>query len=227
MPRKRLTRTESREKTRQRLLDAAAISIARKGLASTSVEEIAAQAGYTRGAFYSNFRSKNDLFVELLQLDHQNTQENLRKLLKTHCSGDHLHTQLASLHAQYYPDGDHYILWAEARLHALRDMEFRQCVNVLYLEKLDLIACIVDRLCTCPDMQLPSFHADQALALIALMDGDRYFNMTMPDGFSSILLSAILSIDGPRGPIEARASKHGPDWASTAVELQDTDQSIG
>ena len=42
MPRKRLTREESREQTRMRLLDAAALSIAKQGLAATSVEDIAA-----------------------------------------------------------------------------------------------------------------------------------------------------------------------------------------
>jgi hypothetical protein len=44
MPRKRLTREKAREQTRRRLLDAAALSIARKGLAATSVEDIVTQA---------------------------------------------------------------------------------------------------------------------------------------------------------------------------------------
>ena len=38
----------------------------RRGLQGSSVEEIAAEAGYTKGAFYSNFKSKDELFVELL-----------------------------------------------------------------------------------------------------------------------------------------------------------------
>ena len=38
-----------------------------RGFAGTSVEAIAAEAGYTRGAFYSNFGSKEELFAELLQ----------------------------------------------------------------------------------------------------------------------------------------------------------------
>ena len=81
MPRKRLTREESREQTRLRLLDAAAVAIAKKGLAATSVEDIAEHAGYTRGAFYSNFKSKTDLFIELLRIDQQTMQADLQKLL--------------------------------------------------------------------------------------------------------------------------------------------------
>jgi AcrR family transcriptional regulator len=51
MIRKRLSREDSREQTLQRLLDAAEKLIARKGLDAASVEDIAAAAGYSRGAF--------------------------------------------------------------------------------------------------------------------------------------------------------------------------------
>src|SRR6187549_3687736 len=63
---KRLTRKEKQAETRQRLLEAAERVFLRRGLRGSSVEEIAAEAGFTRGAFYSNFRSKDQLFVELL-----------------------------------------------------------------------------------------------------------------------------------------------------------------
>lgn len=57
--------TRSRENTRARLLDAAAQVFAEVGLGETSVEAICERAGFTRGAFYSNFESKDQLFVEL------------------------------------------------------------------------------------------------------------------------------------------------------------------
>ncbi len=63
---KRLTRKEKQAETRRRLLDAAERVFLRRGLQGSSVEEIAAEAGYTRGAFYSNFKGKDELFVELL-----------------------------------------------------------------------------------------------------------------------------------------------------------------
>jgi AcrR family transcriptional regulator len=64
---KLLTRKEKQAETRQKLLDAAERVFLRRGLQGSSVEEIAAEAGFTRGAFYSNFKSKDELFVELLQ----------------------------------------------------------------------------------------------------------------------------------------------------------------
>ncbi|WP_454789987.1 TetR/AcrR family transcriptional regulator [Mycolicibacterium lutetiense] len=62
----RLTRAETRARTRAALLDAAARTCARKGYAAASVDEIAAAAGYSVGAVYSNFSSKEQLFSELM-----------------------------------------------------------------------------------------------------------------------------------------------------------------
>ena len=67
MPSKRLTREESRARTRELLLDAAAALFAERGVNGTSVEQIAERAGFTRGAFYGNFADKHDLVRELLQ----------------------------------------------------------------------------------------------------------------------------------------------------------------
>lgn len=54
-----------REATRQKLLDAAAQVFAEVGMDAASVEAVCERAGFTRGAFYSNFESKDELFLEL------------------------------------------------------------------------------------------------------------------------------------------------------------------
>jgi AcrR family transcriptional regulator len=63
---RRLTRAETKARTRALLLDAAARTFARKGYAGASVEEIAEAAGFSIGALYSNFGGKEQLFIELL-----------------------------------------------------------------------------------------------------------------------------------------------------------------
>src|SRR3569833_757101 len=50
------------EKTRQRLLDAAEKIFLAKGIAESTLDEIARQAGMTRGAVYWHFENKYDLF---------------------------------------------------------------------------------------------------------------------------------------------------------------------
>ena len=63
----RLSRVEQREQTQQRLLDAAEAAFAAQGIAATPIEEIAEGAGFSRGAFYSNFADKDALVTALLE----------------------------------------------------------------------------------------------------------------------------------------------------------------
>jgi len=58
-----MTRDERRAATRADLLEAAARVFAQRGLKGASVDDVAAEAGYTSGAVYSNFRNKDELFV--------------------------------------------------------------------------------------------------------------------------------------------------------------------
>lgn len=63
---KRLTRDEAKARTRERLLESASRVFGARGFAGASVEEIAEGAGYSIGALYSNFDSKEQLFLELM-----------------------------------------------------------------------------------------------------------------------------------------------------------------
>jgi AcrR family transcriptional regulator len=62
----RLTRKQKQAATRRLLMAAAAKVCAKRGLQQTSIDEVAEEAGYTKGAFYSNFASKEELFLAML-----------------------------------------------------------------------------------------------------------------------------------------------------------------
>lgn len=64
--RKRLTREESKAITRESVLGAAAQVFARRGFHGASMEDVAETAGFSKGAIYSNFAGKEDLFLALL-----------------------------------------------------------------------------------------------------------------------------------------------------------------
>lgn len=63
----RLTREESRALTREKLLASAREVVAREGYEGASVDRIAEEAGFSKGAFYSNFTSKEEIILELLE----------------------------------------------------------------------------------------------------------------------------------------------------------------
>jgi AcrR family transcriptional regulator len=62
-----LTREESRARTRAKLIESAHEVVAREGYENASIDLIAENAGYSKGAFYSNFESKEAIFLELLE----------------------------------------------------------------------------------------------------------------------------------------------------------------
>jgi AcrR family transcriptional regulator len=65
MPR-RLSRKEKQAHTRSCLMKSAAKVFARRGLQHASIDEVAEDAGFTKGAFYANFKSKEELFLAML-----------------------------------------------------------------------------------------------------------------------------------------------------------------
>jgi AcrR family transcriptional regulator len=64
--RERLSRQDRKERTRADLVAAAREVFLRRGFHGASLEEISEQAGYTKGAVYSNFAGKNELFLAVL-----------------------------------------------------------------------------------------------------------------------------------------------------------------
>ena len=62
----RLTRAESQARTREHVLDTAHELFLRDGFTATSIERVAEAAGYSKGAVYSNFATKNELCLAVL-----------------------------------------------------------------------------------------------------------------------------------------------------------------
>lgn len=65
--RKRLSRPEAQAQTREHLVEAAKRLFIECGFAGTSLRDIAEEAGYSQGAFYSNFPCKEAVLLELLK----------------------------------------------------------------------------------------------------------------------------------------------------------------
>lgn len=76
-----LTPERRRQQTREYLLKAAEQVFAERGFHGTSLDEVAAVAGFTKGAVYSNFKNKEDLFLALLEWRFDQNLESLQAAL--------------------------------------------------------------------------------------------------------------------------------------------------
>jgi AcrR family transcriptional regulator len=78
----RLTRAEQREKTRTCLVEAAAKVFSRRGYDKASLDEVAEEAGFTKGAVYSNFKGKEDLFLATIDAHFEKRLESVRRVMR-------------------------------------------------------------------------------------------------------------------------------------------------
>lgn len=115
-----------RAATRERLLDAARVVLAREGIQGASVEHICEQAGFTRGAFYSNFSSKDELVLALFNREHETMFSMLRAAADPESySGkdvlDAIRVIVDRFLVLHPPEREWYLLHAEFELRVVRD----------------------------------------------------------------------------------------------------------
>ncbi|MBX9427104.1 MULTISPECIES: TetR/AcrR family transcriptional regulator [Streptomyces] len=114
--------TRRRPRTRAALLKAALETFAEHGFHATTIEQICERAGYTRGAYYSNFASKEELFLALFDEHSDRTVRRLAEAIDALSVEEYTLTRLAELAARVEPDErDWYLVTTEFTLHAIRD----------------------------------------------------------------------------------------------------------
>ncbi|HEX9684168.1 MAG TPA: TetR/AcrR family transcriptional regulator [Acidimicrobiales bacterium] len=126
----RMTRDEKRAQTRERLLEAAATVFARQGYAAASLDEIADAAGYSKGAIYSNYHSKEALFLAVLERHDAEQTASLGATLRV---GGTLEERLASLGRWFRHQLDEEQDWAllsfEFTMYAARNPELAKALT--------------------------------------------------------------------------------------------------
>lgn len=125
-----------RRQTKERLVTAATELFAEKSVEATSVEELCERAGFTRGAFYSNFDSKEELCLEIVRQRGQQllaTTERALAMLPDTPVGDRLNETIARVVAVVdlgsTLDDNWVLVRQELRLYAYRNKSFRPALN--------------------------------------------------------------------------------------------------
>lgn len=123
--RQRLTREEKKEQTRQRLIEAATELFAAKGYEGTAVEELAEHAGYSRGAFYSNFANKEELMKAIIDQGFDSDLDGIRRM-ETLEGENALAAGYRELARAFYEDPMNLLWMLEFQLSAVRHPELRE-----------------------------------------------------------------------------------------------------
>jgi AcrR family transcriptional regulator len=192
---RKLSREEKKARTRARLLEAAATVFARRGFAAASLDEVAEEAGLTKGAVYSNFDSKDDLIVALLEerLD--------RQLMGVATQADphgDVRQQAEQAAAAYLRTLEHerdsYLLAVEFSVHLAREPELRRKFGKRYRETRDSYARLLEEYAKASGLTLPLPAHEMMLVYFALMDGLAMAKLTQPDNVPDDIFGKALGL---------------------------------
>jgi AcrR family transcriptional regulator len=193
----RLSRKEKQAHTRSRLIEAAGTVFARRGLQHASIDDVAEQAGFTKGAFYANFASKEELFLAMLD---EHFAARLAELERTTAGDESPEEQARQAGADFSrsiaADPEWERLFFEFAAHAGRNEEFRKELvkryRALRARIEELYRARIER---DPEMEEPPLPLDRiALMSFAMVNGMALEKMLEPDLVDDELYGTMLMI---------------------------------
>ena len=168
----RLNREESQARTRNLLIEAARNEIVKKGFAQASVRDIAEAAGFSQGAFYSNFPDKEAILLELVQR-HQSEERAKIEAALGNAEGDvaKVMAGIEKWASTINSDPGFAVLATELQLQALRSSSFAQGYNDLNRKHRRALATLVSKLFELFGKKAPGDPIEIATGFIALGRG--------------------------------------------------------
>jgi AcrR family transcriptional regulator len=179
---KRLTRVERRERTREGLISAAERLFTERGFHASTVDEIALEAGYTKGAVYSNFASKEDLFFAVYERRAERAVAEIEQILHENgpAAGLELLASDAARRRGAAEDG-WLAVFFEFWAHVVRRPELRDRFAKVHGRALEPMAAAVERFVGERGISIPVEARSLNVAMNAMVLGLSLERLTQPD----------------------------------------------
>ena len=171
----------TRDDTREKLFEAAARIFEEQGIGGASIEDIAAAAGFTRGAFYSNFKSKDELVIAMIEEHVEQSIRRMHELLAEHKTLPDFINALRNMdRSKQDPLGRSPLLHMEMILFVARAEKRRPELAKRLRARRQMMTEIVDTTATHSGRNFPN-PAWVGAILLALEDGFRLHRLIDPD----------------------------------------------
>jgi AcrR family transcriptional regulator len=188
------SRKEQQAQTRSRLMQSAARLFCRRGLEQASVDEVARDAGYTKGAFYANFRSKEELFLAMMDEKFAAEVERLDEDLS---SGEELDQQarLAGEHFIRFASGDEWPrLFFEFAAYAARNGDFRAEFMTRYLAARERVTALYQRRLAELGFEAPTEDVEKVAVMTTCMANGFLIEQLLESGLDEELYGTMMEI---------------------------------
>jgi AcrR family transcriptional regulator len=161
-----------RTETVERLLDAALDTFAEVGFAAASVEDICRRGGFTRGAFYSSFRTKDELFAALFARETARDLARAEELLAgIEDEADPVAAAVERCLSTFRADRTWILVLTEYRLHAARHPEAAAALHEHTTALHDRLTGLIEGASTRAGVRLAVPAGRLAAMVLALHDG--------------------------------------------------------
>ena len=164
----RLTRSESQARTRQLLVETARTMFLREGYAATSLEKVAEEAGFSKGAVYSNFDGKDALCLEVLDSIHGEVADAVLGSLEGATTMEQALESFDQWAEARLGDPDWSALEAEFAARSRRDPRLRAALDQRNRRISQMIEGALRRTAAELGLELPMAAGDAASALFSL-----------------------------------------------------------
>jgi AcrR family transcriptional regulator len=192
----RLSRKEKQAHTRSCLMKSAAKVFTRHGMERASIDQVAEDAGYTKGAFYANFKNKEELFLAMLD---EHFQEHIEEVERAFADSDESPPEQArhaaadfvrSLHA----DPERSRLFHEFIGYASRDEDFRQELLTRFATLRDRFERVYQRRADETGLEL-DIPMDRIVRMVlAMADGFALWQRLEPDAVDDRLFEDMMEL---------------------------------
>ncbi|WP_230414098.1 TetR/AcrR family transcriptional regulator [Collimonas silvisoli] len=167
-----MNREQSQALTRERLLQAGRKLFVQNGFGGASIREIAEEAGYSQGAFYSNFADKDALLLELLRAHMETEATQLAAVFASaELSGEEVLAALDAWAATLHADANWTMLSIELQLHANRSRAFAAEYETVWKTHRSALGHVIGRLFAHLGLQPPAEPEQLAAGFMALAHG--------------------------------------------------------
>ncbi|MFD4179790.1 TetR/AcrR family transcriptional regulator [Rhodococcus sp. NPDC058514] len=195
----RMTRSESQAKTRADLIATARDLFLADGFAVTSLEKVAEEAGYSKGAVYSNFRNKNELCLEVLQLIHLTKGAEVAEVMSRQAPLEERLTAFEEWAERTLGDVGWTTLEFEFIAAARHDPELRAALVSSLAMAHGIVAALLGSLVASGEVALPMPVDDAATSVLSMGVGlgiQRAIDPTISTGIVTRNLRALLTAAG-------------------------------
>lgn len=189
-----LSRAEQQERTRSRLIEAAARVFARRGYHAAKLEEVAAEAGLSTGAVYSNFTGKEDLFLAITDKEVADRVEEIRAVAEAVEAGQVPGVEAAAQFRAFIErDSDWPLLFYEFWSFGVRNAKLRKEFHRRRLAVRDALAETLERVTSHMGVRLRFPSTELASAIGAAVNGMAFERAADPDGLSDEVFGEVVT----------------------------------